>query len=227
MPDVATPTREVARILRRFLPSRAGCTFLEVGCAPGRFMAYFHREFGYYPAGVDYSSVGVRATHQNMASLHVDAEVFEGDFLTFNAGGRTFDIVFSAGFLEHFDPMPPVVDRFASMSRWFVVTLVPNVYGVNGFISKTIRPEVFKGHQRITPQSLHSLHEEAGLKTLFCNYVGGISLIYPASGRPLFGRHPLFSKALNAPVRLLNRVGQFLPSTRLLSGQLLYVGVRS
>jgi hypothetical protein len=139
--------------------------------------------------------------------------------------------VFSSGFIEHFPDVPSVVERICALARGYVVTIVPNVEGINGLISKTLRPEVYREHVRIDRTALNAFHTHCGLQTLFCDYVGGAALIMPASQNGFFRRHRHCARAVNAPARALNALSAGLsrmlactPRSRLVCSALMYIG---
>ena len=53
--------------LRARLPVDPSKRFLEVGCATGRWLIYFHRTFGYTVTGCDYSETGCAEARQSLA----------------------------------------------------------------------------------------------------------------------------------------------------------------
>jgi len=193
-------------------------------------MAYFHRQFGYSVSGLEYAEVAAAATKRNMALLGIEAPVIVQDFLSFDYAGQ-FDVVFSAGFIEHFRDVTPVVQRICRLARGYVVTIVPNCSGINGFISRTIRPVVYAEHNPINVPELESMHAKCGLQTLFCDYVGGVRFIMPAAGNNFFKTHRCLARAANTPVRAFNGLSE--AASRLLhctlrsaflSDSLMYVG---
>lgn len=233
LPSVAKPGPDVQNLLGSLVSTMGECSLLEVGCAPGGWMAYFNRQFGYSVSGLEYAEAAAEITKKNMELLGINAKVIVEDFFDFDGSGTRFDIVFSHGFIEHFRDPFPVVERICGLARRYVVTIVPNLFGVNGFISRTIRPEVYAEHSPIDLPILARVHEKCGIKTLFCDYIGGVRFIMPAAHTRFFNRHKGFARAVNMPVRGFNLVsGKALgclgwtPRTRLLSDSLLYVGVR-
>jgi SAM-dependent methyltransferase len=94
-------------LLVRTLPR--GGSFLEVGCAPGRNMAYFHRYFGYRVAGIDY--VGGDITRRTLEENGVaEYRLYLLDFLE-ELPAERFDVVASFGFVEHFTGLDEVIAR--------------------------------------------------------------------------------------------------------------------
>ncbi len=90
---------------------------LEVGCAPGRYLLYFAEQMGYTATGIDFAPLGCRLTEENLKKAGVQGSVIRGDFLTDPLPEESFDVVFSAGFIEHFtDPMP-VLQRMKDLLK--------------------------------------------------------------------------------------------------------------
>lgn len=227
---------ELHHLFERHLP-RGERDFLEVGCAPGGFMAYFHRNFGYRVSGIEWGADGVRVTQENMKMLGVPANVLHGDFLAPDAVPGPFDVVFSAGFVEHFRDPHPVIERAVQICRpgtGYVVTTVPNLVGATGWVLKTFQPAVFAGHVVVSVNDLVAMHERCGLETVFADAVGGFSIARPLTRQSRFvGGRPLLLRLLNSPVSLFNkgataisRLTNWYPRSMLLSLQLAYIGRR-
>jgi len=231
LPIIAMPGYDIETLLDRHLPVSPDLSLIEIGCAPGSWLAWFHRRYGYSVRGLDYADVACETTRRNMALLEVDAEILHQDFFTFDCEGNQSDIVFSSGFIEHFRDVTPVMERIVGLSRRYVVTIVPNVFGTNGFISKTVRPKVYAEHTQINVPKLESLHAALGMKTLFCDFVGGVRLIMPGANTPFFNTHPRIARAVNLPVRVLNRLSEnaqratrIVPRSAAVCDSLLYIG---
>src|SRR5690554_4610088 len=93
-----------------------GKSFIEIGGFPGIYAAYFYRK-------------GVKDT--SILDFHIDSHVvrqlekanglpegaircIEGDFFAFTPD-RTYDVVFSSGFAEHFEDTEDVIRRHAEL----------------------------------------------------------------------------------------------------------------
>lgn len=194
-------------LLRRYLPQ--GGDSLEVGCAPGATLAYFHRRFGYRVTGLDFSSVEM--VHATMARAGItDYRVIEADFLSWQSG-QTFDVVASFGFVEHFADVRGVVRRHAQLVRpgGYVVLEVPNLRYFNGFLYALLLPRVLALHNRqaMRPEALAApLREEGAFEILHAAYFG-TSLLDFDPQNPLLGRHPLLLAVVRAARVLLARCG--------------------
>ena len=223
---------DVLRVLHASMP-RGGLRFLEVGCAPGGWMAFFQKEFGYRVDGVEYVPEAAGLARRNLEMLGVEGEVICDDLFEMREAAKKYEVVFSGGFIEHFRDTNDVVARIADLTQDHVVTLVPNLFGINGAICKTVRPEVYDKHVLIDPETLREAHEKAGLTTQFCGYVGGLRLIKIAFGNRFFDRHYRLAASINRPVEYMNQVLRkinewtgFPWSARWWSPSVLYVGRR-
>lgn len=194
-------------------------------------MAYFNKYFGYSVSGIEYVEDAVATTQHNMEIQGIHADVLNLDFLEAEITAASYDVVFSGGFIEHFEDLSGTISKISILAKQYVVTLVPNLYGVNGFISKVIRPKVFYSHKRIDENLLRRLHEESGLNTLFCDYAGGLQFIMPAAKTDFFDKNKRFAKIINLPFRVFNHISRTFskyanvyPRTKFLSNSLMYIG---
>src|SRR2546428_2268984 len=75
--------RCLAKVLKEQLIACSGGTVLEIGCAPGKWLAFLAKEVGLTPSGIEYSNTGVLNTQRNLALLGLDdARIIAGNFLT-------------------------------------------------------------------------------------------------------------------------------------------------
>jgi len=217
-----------------FLPGgNSRKTLIEIGCAPGKWMHYFAKHFGYAVTGLDYATDACELTKQNLALLHTEAEVIREDFLEYQSD-RKFDVVFSFGFVEHFTNVNAIIARLVCLMNpdgGYIITVIPNLCGLNGLISRTFRPKVFYGHVKIALSELISLHKDAGIETLFADFIGGIYVTHPMQKNSFSIEHPRISRFINLPIRALNRsvktaevkTNRF-PRSAYLSRSLMYIG---
>ncbi|NQU87161.1 MAG: class I SAM-dependent methyltransferase [Mariniphaga sp.] len=232
LPHIQNPVYDIKNQLNTYLPKSDAFSLIEIGCAPGGWMAYFNKQFGYRVSGIEYAEAAAATTILNMEILGLDKEVIVQDFFTFEAPSK-YDIVFSSGFIEHFKDSQSVVEKICHLSRRYVITIVPNCYGINGFISRTIRPVVFNQHIAIDIKTLNLIHTNCGIKTLFCDYVGGVRLILPGQKNNFFTKHKHIARIVNSPVQVFNlffleigRLVGFYPRTRLFSNSIIYIGLK-
>jgi 2-polyprenyl-6-hydroxyphenyl methylase/3-demethylubiquinone-9 3-methyltransferase len=180
--------------LRARLPRDPGKRLLEVGCATGRWLIYFHRTFGYAVTGCDYSEAGCREARQNLARAGIAGDVVQDDL--FRLEGR-WDVVFSGGLIEHFTDAQGVLGKFASLLNpgGFLVTIVPNLSGLSGAYHRWLKPETFTTHRVVTAAQLRQWYGALGLRRI---EVGALGSIVPARfpRDAVRRRHPRVYRAL-------------------------------
>ncbi len=89
-----------------------------------------------------------------------------------------FQAVFSMGLAEHFVPTSRII---AALKRYLVpggvlVTLVPNMRGMVGFLQRCVDPSVYSIHVPLSPGDLGEAHAACGLKVLDSRYLMSINL---------------------------------------------------
>lgn len=158
----------------RFLPRRTDWTLLEIGCIPGGMLVYFHKEFGYLPAGLDYVDQldQVRATLA--ANDCPEAELFRADLFTFEPP-RQFDVVFSNGFVEHFEDYMPAIRKHdeALKPGGYLVITVPNYTHLQYYLHAVFDGPNLRNHrfEIMKPRVLRQAVESCGLEVLYCRPV--------------------------------------------------------
>jgi 2-polyprenyl-6-hydroxyphenyl methylase/3-demethylubiquinone-9 3-methyltransferase len=156
------------RLLRRALRPGARRA-LEVGCAPGAWMALLGRRFGLDVAGCDLSPLGVAATRENLRRLGVAGSVEEACvFRLADESPARFDLVYSLGVVEHFDDLAAIVRAHARLCApgGVVVVTAPNLRGLSGALYRRASPTLLDSHRVVTPAELRSAARAAGLEPL-------------------------------------------------------------
>jgi 2-polyprenyl-3-methyl-5-hydroxy-6-metoxy-1,4-benzoquinol methylase len=129
-------TRNLQRLLRRYVTP--GMRVLEIGCAPGKTLAWVAGELHAQVAGLDYSERGVAWARQLFAALGLrgDLRCEPLDAASFAAG--SFDVVYSAGVIEHFDRPGEVVRMHVNMAKpgGRAVMAIPHYGGIYGRLQR-------------------------------------------------------------------------------------------
>jgi SAM-dependent methyltransferase len=123
--------RCLAKTLVKRLSGIHGEVF-EVGCAPGKWLAFMVKTFGMKANGIEYSDAGMKATRRNFQALNLPIDtIIAGDFFDIRPEPR-FDVVMSFGFIEHFDKPDAVVARHAAWLKpgGKLIIGVPNFSGI-------------------------------------------------------------------------------------------------
>jgi cyclopropane fatty-acyl-phospholipid synthase-like methyltransferase len=225
---------EIHHILKKILPA-GKLKLIEIGCAPGSWLAYFHNCFHYSISGIEYAPKAYEKTVENLKILNIPGAIHQANFFEFDH--EPYDVVFSTGFIEHFENVAPVIQKIVNLCAFnggYVVTIIPSMQGINWWISKTFRPQVAAGHFPIKREELIKYHEQCGLETRYCNYIGSFHILTPIEKNKFSKDHPLVSAILNVPFRAWNRIVNILtrtmglyPKFSYLTNSIIYIGCGS
>jgi SAM-dependent methyltransferase len=140
--------------------------FLEIGCASSGWLPYFARQFGLEVWGLDYSEVGCVRAQEILARAGtpgqvVCANLFDPPLQMF----RCFDLVVSFGVVEHFEDTAGCLGACARFlcPGGTMVTMIPNLRGMPGWLQKRIDRRIFDGHVALDRDQLIQAHCDAGL----------------------------------------------------------------
>lgn len=101
--------RKLDGLFKKFL-DKGDKKILEIGCAKGKQLIYFAKEFGYEVYGVDYSLKGVELAKQNLCLAEVEGIILCEDIFRTSLKEESFDIVYSMGLIEHFEDPAEIID---------------------------------------------------------------------------------------------------------------------
>ncbi len=183
-----------SRALLRLIARNAapGSSFLEIGCAPGKFMAYAAVKRGAKVAGIDYSPRGVSITRQFHRELGIASDIRVEDVMETSFAPASFDCVFSAGLIEHFDDPRPVVAKHVELARpgGRIVIAVPNYGGIYGRMQAKRDPENLAIHNLsiMSRDALTALFDGSQVERLESFPLGGPSLWGVSLNRPMLQR---------------------------------------
>lgn len=158
------------------LPPRS--SLLEAGCGRSQLLPYFAREFGFDVAGIDYATSGCESARLILARENISGTIHEADFFQPPSDLLArFDVVFSYGVVEHFDPP---VECLAALARFLkpggmLVTLVPNMAGFTGSLQKWLNRPVFDIHNPLDRVALARATADAQLQVTDSTYLGSVN----------------------------------------------------
>lgn len=167
--------RCLAGAIKKNLPTISG-EVLEVGCAPGKWLAFMTKEFGLTPSGVEYSDAGMKATLENFRILNLTPDaIFTGDFFQMKPP-RQFNAVMSLGFIEHFSDVDNVVDLHLQWLKpgGVLVLGVPNFRGMYSPIQRVLDNDILEKHnlEIMNLDYFRGLGDRLSLQPVFIDYVG-------------------------------------------------------
>lgn len=152
-----------------------GLRLLEVGCANSRWLPYFALEHGFKVTGIDYSDTGCKSCRQILRNAHIEGDIVNTDFSTPPASLiDAFDIVISYGFVEHFKDTSSCIRSLSSFLKTdgLLITIIPNMAGLNGLIQKTTNRSVYDIHVPLKPTTLAFAHRAAEMTVTESSFVG-------------------------------------------------------
>lgn len=149
----------------------------EVGCAPGKWLAFMAKNFNLLANGIEYSKVGMAATLKNFELININiGNIQTGDFLV-TEPNRQYDVVMSLGFIEHFLNVDSIVELHL---KWLkpggtLILGVPNFQGIYKIIQKILNNEILEKHNLdiMNLNYFHQLSLKFNLSPKFIKYIGG------------------------------------------------------
>ena len=154
----------LAQLFHRHAPR--GAQVCEVGCADSAWIPYFI-ERGMRVSGIDYSEKGVARLQRALERRGLSAKLIAADMLDPAARPTAAnDLVFSLGLVEHFRDPIAILRPMRDLLRdgGVLVTVVPNLLGLWGFLEGRLAPEVLAVHVRYSPPELDAIHRQAGFE---------------------------------------------------------------
>lgn len=169
--------QELHHIFDTYLPADPSLHILEIGGAPGEYLLYIANRHGYHAHSMDYSSVGNEKTREMFGSQGVEVTVHEQDLFNVKDKSLQFDIVYSLGFIEHFDDVDNVIEKHLELLKPGGILLlgVPNLTGIYHLFLKRLSPSHDQSHNLKTMniQNWKAFEDKYRLKTIFKGYIGG------------------------------------------------------
>lgn len=165
--------------LDKHLPRNKNFHVLEIGGAPGQYLIYMAKNFNYHLHSLDYSKIGNDRTVKNLAAANIPIAVYEKDFFSddFTKDLPLFDIVYSLGFIEHFEDLSFVVGKHLDLLKTGGILLlgVPNLGAVYKHFLKRTAPHILSMHNLDTMKinNWDKFENELNLTCIFKGYIGG------------------------------------------------------
>jgi 2-polyprenyl-3-methyl-5-hydroxy-6-metoxy-1,4-benzoquinol methylase len=134
-------TRNLQRVIAPHV--RPGMRYLELGCAPGKLLAWVASALEADVSGLDYSERGIEWAHQLFQALGLRANLRCEDVWKSSFEPGRFDIVFSAGLIEHFRDPHSIVRVHLELLKpgGRALITVPNYGGLYGRLQRWFDPD--------------------------------------------------------------------------------------
>jgi 2-polyprenyl-3-methyl-5-hydroxy-6-metoxy-1,4-benzoquinol methylase len=140
LPSRLTGMSSLMQLLREEV--RPGARLLEIGCAPGKLLAWAAAALGAEVAGLDYSTRGIEMARGLFGALGLRADLRCEDAFETSFEPGSFDVVCSFGLIEHFDDPREIVRRHVLLTRHGGVALIaiPNYGGIYARLQRHLDP---------------------------------------------------------------------------------------
>jgi len=199
---------------------------IEIGCALSANLLYFNKYFGYHINGFDYEVESVEKTREIYSRMGYDANIYHRDFFS-DEETEKYDIVTSFGVFEHFEDINGSIahTRHYLKDNGMILTVIPNMNGIVGLLQKLLNRPVYDVHIPYTKEEMKNAHENAGYKTLFCDYFG----LYQAGVINLDGNKydTMLRKVLaipGKPIYYFNKITKIPLDSQAISPYIIYIG---
>lgn len=207
----ASGINAILDLFEKYLPVNGDFHALEIGGAPGQYLIYMAKNFGYQLHSLDFSTVGNEQTLRNLTAANIKIDIYQRDLFSENLKEDLplFDVVYSLGFIEHFEDINQVVKKHTDLLRPGGILLlgVPNLGGVYGFFLKRTAPRLLAIHnlEAMKNHNWDNFENELNLTTLFKGYVGGFE---PLAMKKL-EKKGLLARSMNFIVKRLVMISSF------------------
>jgi SAM-dependent methyltransferase len=183
--------------------------FIEIGGFPGLYSIYFKKRFNYNVYLLDY--IVIPEIIQGMESVNElppgSINVIKDDFFNFRSP-KKFDIVFSYGFIEHFEDTTDVIKRHVDIlaDGGQLLIILPNLIGMSGWFLRLTDKGLFDKHnlKSMDLPFLMQICNQLKLKNIEVSHYGKPHIWINASS-------PIDSKASRFFVKYFNGVSQRVP----------------
>lgn len=160
-------------ILLKYVESKNSC--LEIGCFPGNFLRFLHRNKNAFVSGVDITRE-MPSLKESFDFEGIPYEYLINDDVVLLKPPKQFDVVMSFGFIEHFDDLRGILlthDKFLKKGGKLIIGL-PNFTKFQYVLRKHLRSMTLPGHNFsvMDPDLICEVLSSMGYKKLESGYSG-------------------------------------------------------
>jgi SAM-dependent methyltransferase len=152
-------TRNIQRLLKSHI--KPGMQVLEIGCAPGKILAWIAKILRAEVSGIDFSSHGIDHAGRLFRHLGISANLRCEDVFETSFAEGSFACVFSFGLIEHFNDPKKLVEIHVKLLKpgGKALIVVPNLAGIYGRLQRYLDPDVLALHNLdiMSPSALVAL----------------------------------------------------------------------
>lgn len=209
----------ISALLRKHFPQTMNKTIFEIGIFPGRFIYHFGK-MGYQINGIDQTPYLKDMENWFNKEKFSIGKIETGDILTLNTD-KKYDVVFSSGFIEHFENFGEIIKIHADLTKQggYVFITAPNF---SGAIQKFLHTKLDK--QNTDRHNLLAMDVEKWKKVLVgegfdiveAGYFGGFDFWVDKEKRGLLKK--ILTKILTKVTPL-----RFMPNSRSYSPEIILI----
>ena len=152
-------TRNIQRLLKSHI--KPGMQVLEIGCAPGKILAWVAKILRAEVSGIDFSSQGIENARCLFHHLGIAGNLRCEDIFETSFAEGSFDCVFSCGLIEHFNDPRKLIELHVKLlkSGGKALILIPNYAGIYVKLQRYFDSKVLALHnlEIMNPTSLMAL----------------------------------------------------------------------
>lgn len=165
-------------VFEKFMPQLSrGKSFIEIGGFPGVFASYFYKHGITDVTVLDFHMNRdiVRNFEKRNGMPENSIQCIQTDFFSFSPE-KKYDVVFSSGFIEHFEDTRDVIKRHVDLlsEDGQMLIIIPNFLGLNGFIQRRLDQENLKAHnlQSMKIPFLTEVMQACNVRDVKVEYIG-------------------------------------------------------
>ena len=200
-----------SRLLEQYIVRYQVKSFIEIGGFPGIYPYYLSDKLSLSCSLID--TVVDFATLDRVAEFYSckrnAIDIIKTDFFKYKPH-KKYDLVFSSGFIEHFEDVKKVIDlhlRYVKKGKVIILT-IPNYLGLNGYLQKLFSFDHFETHnlRAMDIQYLNLLLSEFKIDNFNIFRYGNSGVWFEnLASRPFYLKLLVyFFFALKFPLKLLN-----------------------
>lgn len=153
--------------------------YIEIGCAPGKMLAWVVSVLKAEATGLDYSGPGIAKCRRLFNKLGLKVNLYHENFLDHHIPLSTFDVVSSFGLIEHFDDARLAVKIHLTLAKpgGLVLITIPNYQGIYGLLQRWCDAPNLELHNLnvMTPSALTALVDSKNVKSVRAYHFGTMS----------------------------------------------------
>jgi 2-polyprenyl-3-methyl-5-hydroxy-6-metoxy-1,4-benzoquinol methylase len=165
------------RLLKKYV--RSDSRYLEIGCAPGKILAWVAGVLKADVAGLDYSESGIAKCRSLFEALKLKVDLYQEDLFNHHLLPASFDVVASFGVIEHFDDAQAAVQRHIELVKdgGMVLIVVPNYGGIYGWLQRWSDASNLALHnlEIMSPNALMALADLPNVESVRAYFFGAMS----------------------------------------------------